>query len=310
MKKWRKYVPFVVSGVLIIILVGYAPWGQVGDAFEDYSPAAISILIWLSLLYYLLKTLRFYYLLKAMGIDQPLGRVAASYMSAQPVSLLPAGEIYRSNQLQRYTGVPVKDSIPQFTMQGILEGVSMASLALMSALALNTLRLPFLGLTVLLAAAALAIKRGHIVQLTKLVNKLPFVDLTHGTIEQLSHRHQAVLSRRTLPLLMAFSFAIELVGAAIAYYAVVGIGGHINFYQAILLYVIPVIIGFVSFLPGGIGLSEHSAVGVLLLSGLPIAKAVGATLIMRVAIVALGVVYGTLVMLASRNLQLKPANSS
>jgi uncharacterized protein (TIRG00374 family) len=302
MSNWRKLLPFGISILLVIILIGYAPWAEVYDAVSDCPPEIIATLIMLSMLYYALKSFRFWLLLRAMDIYQPLKTVTLSYMSAQPVSLLPAGEVYRSHQLKKYTGIPIRESIPQFTMQGVLEGVSMVSLALISALALRTLRLPFLGLTLLLLAIVIAIRQGHVVGISQLLNKLPFVNFNATTIEQLNNKHQAVLNRKKLPLLLATSVTTELVGAAIAYFSVVGVGAHINFYQSVLLYVIPVIVGFVSLLPGGLGISEQSAVGILLLADVPIAEAVGSTLLMRCTLVVLGVIYGGVALLLGSRL--------
>jgi uncharacterized membrane protein YbhN (UPF0104 family) len=93
------------------------------------------------------------------------------------------------------------------------------------------------------------------------------------------------------------SLAIEGVGAGIAFASVVGLGGDINGYQAILVYAIPIILGWLSLLPGGFGISEQSAVGVLLLSDVKVSTAVAATLIMRVTIVGLGAAYGGLAIL-------------
>jgi uncharacterized membrane protein YbhN (UPF0104 family) len=305
--KFHRFTPIIISLILVAILVGYAPWAEVLDAIRDCPPSVIAILGLLSLLYYALKSLRFWLLLRAMDIRQPLKTVALSYMSAQPVSLLPAGEVYRSHQLKKYTGVPLSESIPQFTMQGVLEGVSMVSLALISALALRTLRLPFLALTIVLIAVVLAIRRGHVASISRALNRLPFFNVNSSTIDSLNYKHQAVLNRNKLPLLLAISITTELVGAAIAYFAVVGVGAHINIYQSILLYVIPVIVGFVSLLPGGLGISEQSAVGILLLADIPIAEAVGSTLLMRCTLVVLGVAYGGLALILGR--KLKPAKA-
>lgn len=290
----------MISVLLLAILISYAPWDQVIDILSDFEFGTIVILVALSLAYYGLKALRFWLLLKAMGITKSRKLVTLSYMSAQPVSLLPAGEIYRSHALERYTGVPVKDSLAQFTMQGLLEAAGMCVIAVVSALALHTLRVPFLVLTALVLIGAIAIRKGHIASVTRLLNKLPFVNITESTIQDFSKRHRAVLTRRWLPRLLLISLLIEIVGAVIAYVSVAGIGQHINVYQAALLYVIPVITGFLSLLPGGFGVSEHSAVGVLLLSNVSIGDAVAATLIMRVTIVGLGVFYGFLAGLAGR----------
>lgn len=300
MKRLRRYLPILISVALIIILVGYAPWRAVGGLLGDFDTGTIFILIGLSLLYYTLKAVRFWYLLRAMGIEQPFKLVALSYIAAQPVTLLPAGEIYRSHSLERHTGVPVAHSLPQFTMQGVLEGAAMATIAGVSALALGTLRVPILLLGLATLLAIIAISRGYIANVTRQLNRLPFINVTNRNLERFSERHRSVLSWHWLPLLYAISLATELVGAGIAYAAVVGLGAHINMYQAVLVYVIPVIVGFISLLPGGLGVSEQSAVGILLLSHVSVAHAVASTLIMRVTIVGLGVVYGGIAMLMSR----------
>jgi len=204
----RRYIPLLVSIVLVIVLVGYAPWGQVGKILADFDLGSILLLIGLSLIYYALKTIRFWYLLQAMHIHQPLNVVAVSYISAQPVSLLPAGEIYRSHELRKHTGVPIEASLPQFTMQGILEGGAMALLMLISALALGTLRLPAIILAAFVLLLIIAISRGYVSNATRLANRLPFVNLTEKSIQRFSKRHKAVLTWHWLPFLFGLSLLI------------------------------------------------------------------------------------------------------
>lgn len=300
MKLVKKLLPVVVSLVLLAILASYAPWDQVEHILSELDFSTILILIVLSVLYYGLKSIRYWYLLRAMGIKQPFRPVVVSYMSAQPVSLLPAGEIYRSRALERYTGVPLKKSLPQFTLQGLLEGAALGSVAFVSAIALQTLRVPFLFFGLLVIALVLAIRKGRLINFVHLLNKLPFVNVTEQTIDDLNRRHAAVLTRRRLPFLYGISVVTELVGAVIAYTSVVGLGGDINLFHAALFYVIPILVGFFSLLPGGFGASEHSAIGVLLLSDVSVGQAVASTLIMRVTIVGLGVLYGVLAELYGR----------
>jgi uncharacterized protein (TIRG00374 family) len=288
----RKYASYVISVILVAILLSYVPLSEIRQAFSNFNPHYVLVLLVLSVGYYGLKTVRFWFLLQAIGIVKSYKLVALSYMSAQPVSLLPGGEIYRSHSLRKYTGVPVKDSLAQFTMQGFLEGAAMASLAVISALALHTLRVPMLILAGLILMVTIAIGRGYIKNAGALVNKIPYINVAAETYEHLDERQKAVVSLHWLPLLYGLSILIEVCGASIAYIAVLGIGAHIDSYQAVLLYVIPVIAGFASFLPGGLGVSEQSAVGVLLLSHINVADAIAATIIMRTTIVGLGVLYG------------------
>lgn len=292
MRMVRKFLPFVVSALLLLVLAGYAPWHEVIELLSQARLLSIIGLLLLSILYYSLKTLRFWYLLQAIGIHEKLSIVSLSYMSAQPVSLLPAGEVFRSHSLRRYTGIPVKKSIAQFTMQGFLEGASMAILLVVSALALHVLRIPALILIAVILMAVIGIQKGYLNTFFKGLNKLPFINASQQSVTKFNDQQKAVLSKQWLPLLIGLSLAIELCGVAIAYISVIEVGQQVNFFQAALLYVVPVIVGFITFLPGGFGASEQSAVALLLLAGIAIAPAVAATLIMRVTIVGLGFVYG------------------
>jgi glycosyltransferase 2 family protein len=291
-KLLRRWIPIFISIVIIVVLLVLAPWGEIYNSLSELRAKSIIALLLLSLAYYSLKTIRFWYLLRAMSVDKPFSLVALSYMSAQPISLLPAGEIFRSHSLRRYAGVPVEKSIGQFTLQGLFEGSAMALLMLISALALGTLRLPAIALSLVLIAILLAIRAGYLSEAGKMINRLPYINVTEQRIEQFSKRNRQALSWPWLPLLFGLSLTIELVGSTIAYISVISIGGELNIFQAALLYVVPIILGFVSLLPGGFGVSESSAVGILYLSNAPIAIAAAATLIMRVTIVGLGVIYG------------------
>jgi uncharacterized protein (TIRG00374 family) len=294
MKRVRRLLPFVVSVLLLGVLASYAPWDDVLNILGDFKLSAIGALVGLSALYYVMKSIRFWYLLQAIGIYKPFGLVSLSYMSAQPISLLPAGEVFRSHSLRRFTGVPVRKSIAQFTMQGLLEAASLGILMVVSALTLHVLRIPAVILIVLVIGAIVGIQRGYLTSFIRGLNKLPLISINEKSIDRFNDQQREVISRQWLPFLMLLSFAIELTGVAIAYISVTSIGGDINIYQAALLYVVPVIVGFITLLPGGFGASEQSAVGVLLLAGIPIAHAVASTLIMRVTIVGLGFVYGVI----------------
>ncbi len=287
--------PALVSVLLLLVLVFYAPWPKVFKTFTNLHPSIVILLIVLSLAYYLVKIIRFWFLLRAIKINKPFWAIALSYMSAQPVTLLPGGEIYRSKTLEQFTGVPMKKSISQFTTQGVLEGLAMAIVSFVTAMASNELRLPFLIAALVVLIAFFFAQRGGLAHLYKPLNKLPFVSVSQKAINDFSKANQKILARKRLPLLLVLSVAGELFGVAIAYVAIVGVSGQAEVSQAVLLYVIPMITSFISLLPAGLGVAEHSGVVVLALDGASTAVAVAATLVMRITIVGFGVIYGVLV---------------
>ena len=304
LKPWlpllKKVVPVLISLVLIGLIVSYAPWPAVYKALTKLSPAVILLLLAISTAHFFLKAVRFHFLLQAMGIREPFGMVFLSYMSAQPVSLLPGGEIYRTRTLEKLTGVPMKKSIPTFTTQGLLEGGTMAVLGLICALAIGTLRTPVLILTLLILVSIFLIESGYMMKLLPVLNKLPLVSISRQRIEEFTKSNQAIFTWRWMPILLALSFLVEALGAAVPYVAAKGLGDEISVFQAVLMYIVPVLVGFISLLPGGFGAAEQSAIGIMLLSGASIAIAVAVTLVMRVSLVVVGFIYGVIFQLIVR----------
>ena len=292
----RRWVPLVVSLGLLAIMVGYTPWRQVWATWQLLSPRVIVLLFGLSLMYYSLKVARFWYMLRALQIYQPLGTVALSYLSAQPISLLPAGEIYRTRTLQRHTGVNMRDSMPTFTMQGLFEGIGMAVVGIVSALAIGELRIPILALAVLVLASVVAVQAGYLRYFLRLMNRLPFISISRQYMQRFSKANQIMLSRQWLPLLLSISVITEITGGGIAYVAAHNLGSHINVFQAMLIYIVPLVAGFISLLPGGFGVAEQSTIGLLVLADASVAVAVATTLAIRITIVGLGLAYGIIAM--------------
>jgi uncharacterized protein (TIRG00374 family) len=294
MKVLRRLLPVIISGALIVILIGYAPWPQVGDAISDMRGQTFLVLLVLSLAYFGLKIVRFWVMTRALDIKESLGIVAVSYLAAQPVSLLPAGEIYRARMLQRLTGTSFRQALPTFTMQGLFETTAMVALAAVSTFIIGSHRLPVIIAMAALLLVFIAIRRGYLTAATRLLNALPFFSIEHEQRLAFSRGNEAMLHGLTLWMLLGLSLVTEAVGVLIAYVSVIGLGAHISFYQAVILYVVPVFVGFVSLLPGGLGSSEQSAVGILLLDHTTVTVAVAATLLMRVTLVGTGFIYGLL----------------
>lgn len=296
MKKFRRFVPVVICVLLLIVLAGYAPWKEVGKALAALHPRTYAYLFVLSITYYAIKAVRFWMMLRTLEIYQPPGVSILSYMVAQPVTLLPAGEIYRCKVLERETGVPMRDSLPTFTMQGLLEGAAMTAVGVIGAMAVGELRLPIIGITIAFIFVLLGVQRGYMEHFLAFFNKLPYINIGRARLKKFSRGNQAMLSSRTFPALLVISIVIELLGAAIAYVSVVGLGGQLSLFESILTYVIPLILSFVSFIPGGLGVSEQGTIGIILLAGNPLTTAVAATLVIRVALVGSGLTYGVLAM--------------
>jgi uncharacterized protein (TIRG00374 family) len=82
---------------------------------------------------------------------------------------------------------------------------------------------------------------------------------------------------------------------AVAFYYVTGLaGGKIGLPVAVFIYAFAMLVGAISFLPGGLGGAEVTMVGLLVLNGVPEAQAVAITVFVRLATLWFAVLLGLL----------------
>jgi uncharacterized membrane protein YbhN (UPF0104 family) len=291
--KWlRAALPFVISLALLTIILKLAPWEQVFDTLGEVNFSSLVLLFCLSLCYYLAKISRFWYMLRVLKVPLRFVETGKLYLAAQPVSLLPGGEIYRSRIIKLYENVEMERTLPTFATQGLLEGLALATVALLASLTLGIGRFAALMLLVVALVGIGGVRRGYLKNVIGWFNRIPMINLSAQRLQRFSSSSQNLLIGRVLSGLFGLSLLAEIIGVAIVYTSVHGVGGHLTVAQAALLYVIPIIVGFISFLPGGFGASEQVAIGTLLVMGEGAAVAVAATLLMRFWIVISGLLYG------------------
>lgn len=296
MKPLRAIIPATISLVLIFIIIRLAPWDQVWQALTGLTIADLLALASLGLCYYFIKIVRYWYMLRLLGAPLALPQAAQMYLAAQPVSLIPGGELYRVRILKSQAGIATARVLPIFTTQGILEGFALATLGLFSALQLQVGRLSALGLLLVVMLGVAGVRMGGFRRVLPIMNSLPLVDVSKARIRSFSSNSQSLLSGRSFYVLTGLSILAEICGVCIAYLSVIAVGGSIGWAGAAFLYVAPIIVGFVSFLPGGFGAAEQVAIGWLLFLGQGGTIAVAATLLMRTSIVIAGLVYGLIAM--------------
>ncbi len=84
-----------------------------------------------------------------------------------------------------------------------------------------------------------------------------------------------VLCNTLLTLLFVFANFFTL------YFSFFAFGMHVSFVQVVMVYTLSTVIADLSFIPGGIGLTEALSVGLLNVFGIPLALATAATLLQR-----------------------------
>ena len=239
-------------------------------------------------------------MLKALNIKLPYLSVMRVYLSAQPVSLLPAGELYRSVLLEKEFKVPIIKSAATVTMQGLVEAVVLVLFSLIGVFVIGVDRVLVTIIGILLLLLFVGLQRNWLVGLPKYLNKLPFVHINLDKARKFITDHQALLQPRIFSVTFLLSIVPVLSGISIFYLSSHTVHVPITIAQASIGYSLPVVVSGLSFLPGGVGSSEGSSIIFLQYVGVGAAAAVTITLLVRIFTLGMGLIFGCSALLITR----------
>lgn len=292
MHKIAKFAPLIFAVIILAVVILLAPWDKVLPLLRTVHTDSFLLLAALAAVYYAAKAFRFWAMLRLLDVHRPLGRVSLIYLSAQPMSVLPAGELFRSILLEREENVPVRTSASTVTLQGLIEAMVLVGFSMAGALALGTDRLAVVGAALLVVTLIVALKQGWLKGGDKWLNRLPWVNISRRKYNQFLKDHQALLSGNALFIVGGLSLIPVLCGIGILLVSAQAVGAHLTFAGASIGYSLPVVLSGLSFLPGGIGASEGGSIGVLKLLEVSTAGAFAVTLLVRVFTLGAGMIFG------------------
>lgn len=287
-----RHIPLIIGLLILLAILALAPWGQIRELLEKVPLETFFILTGLSALYYASKAVRFWYILRLLDIRVPFWTTALLYLSGQSVSLLPAGELYRTVLLKKYLGVSMSKSSPSVTIQGLVEAIVLLFFSLAGAFIIGRDRFVVGVVGIFLVLLIVALQRGWFGMTYALINKIPYVSVNQTKFQRFIQDHQDLLAPKPLLSLLAFSVVPVFSGIAILYLSSQAIGFDISYIQSTVGYSLPVIMSGLSFLPGGLGVSEGGSIGMVQFFGASAAAAVTITLLVRIFTLVAGLVYG------------------
>jgi uncharacterized membrane protein YbhN (UPF0104 family) len=263
---------------------------------------AIPGVIALSLTYYLLQGLRWYPLLRAVGVRLPLGRVLLLNLAGQATGLLPLGELTRAVLVSEASGAEFGSVVATITVQELLYTLIIIAAAVPGALghraAAGGIIAALLGtLLVLLILTVRSLFR----RVIGIVRRIPGARRIVPQAEELQ-RDTVVLLRRWDTL---WSTVLSVAGALVAislFWLVVQAmrPGLVSWQDAAFVYAVSHVVGAISLSPGGLGGFEASAAGLLIAVGVDPGAAAAAALVPRAADKGLATLAGLVAFMIAR----------
>ncbi|WP_347986878.1 UbiA family prenyltransferase [Methylomonas sp. AM2-LC] len=259
----------------------------------------------LSLLNYLLRIIRWTVYLSRLGHTLKFNYSALTYIAGFAFTLSPGkvGEMVRGRYLQN-SGVSMSNTAAAFFVERLMDLLAMIALASLAA-ASSTYQGLIWGAVTVIVVIMLMLTLAPWQRIALYTNTLHRIPAPIQKVLQTVVRTLLSAKQLLQPGILSFGFAIGLLA-----WGCEGLGlmviGHItpavsmDMPTAIGIYSIAVIVGALSFLPGGLGGTEAVMIALLTAHGYPLPDALLLTLICRLLTLWLAVAIGWLAVFALR----------
>lgn len=292
---------FIVAVVSALVYVGFALYADVealGGRLGSYAWWTFIAALLLSCGNYAVRWWRWELYLKRLEIEVPRLPSAEIFIAGFALSATPGkiGELLKSLLLKRLYGVAAMRSAPVVVAERLTDFIALSLLAALGVVTFHfhtTMLLLTVGV-VLLGTALLASERG-VAWGIALTRQVPLLRRVSDRLESLLETMRVLLRPGILTsatLLSVLGWGIECVGFLLI---LKGLGAHdATLLTAVFIHATSTILGAVSMLPGGVGLTEALMVSALLILGVfpDEASAVAATLLNRLATLWFAVLLG------------------
>jgi uncharacterized protein (TIRG00374 family) len=291
----------VILGLILAIIV-YAGLAFVSDIKElaevgsNFNWLLFPVVLGLALGNYLMRLIRWHMYLRAVGVDISVRDSAVVFFAGLGMSVSPGklGELLKAQYVKNINETKVRVTAPVVIAERLTDLIGVILIAATGVFIFNYGFL-FFAIIILAVGSLLLTLSSRRISLW-LVGKFSVLPPIRKRREKLEGavESMATLNRSrhlfSATLLSVLAWGFEGVGFYLIINSFPGVA--LEFYAALFIYAFSILIGAVSMIPGGLGVTEGAMTGLMVLLNVPKATAFAATLLVRLATLWFAVVLG------------------
>lgn len=300
-KKYKRKILLSVSlGAIIFLAFSiYADFGNLMIAFSKFSWIWFPVVLALSFGNYLVRFAKWQYYLHILNIKLKPSKSFLIFIGSFIMSVTPGkmGEVLKSFLLKEETGTPVSVSAPIILAERITDFLSIVILCSIGAVVFGygvgivlATGVAFILLTIVLSSKTLSHK------IIALSSKF---SITAKHMDKLNSAYDSIyILIKIKPLILVvvistIAWFLECLGFYVVLYVFSGVSNiEVSLLSATFIYGFSTLVGAIAMLPGGLGATEATLTGLLLLLKIPKDISVASTMIIRVATLWFAVILG------------------
>lgn len=293
----------IIASLLMVGLGFYADFGALLDALRKFKFRLIAVVIFLSILNYLTRFLRWNFYLKRVGVKIPLNLSAYTFFSGLLMSVTPgkSGEIFKSLILKESKGIPIALTAPVVFAERLTDLIAVVLLASAFSIGFSVdYRIIIVAVIMIVFFISLFFSERFMIAIEKLFLRFQRLEKFVVSIHNLFKGVKSLLGIR--PILIGTAFgALAWVFESLGFYLLLlNIISSTKVSFAIFVYTISTLAGAVSMLPGGLVFTEAAMSSILISTGYPKPASIAVTVLIRALTLWFGSFLGLAVFLSSK----------
>jgi uncharacterized protein (TIRG00374 family) len=294
--KKKLFISLGVAGLIYLAFTIYADYNQVIFAFAQFEWFLIPLVLLLSFLNYISRFIKWDYYLSVLNVKIKKIDSFSIFMSGLIMSVTPGkmGELLKSYLVKQVTGEPISKTAPIILVERITDFLSLILIALIGAYIFDYGRmiviivgLFFILLVVIISNKTLSLK------MISLLVKIKVLQKFLSSINSAYESSYILLKPKPLFLMSTFSLISWFLECLGYYIILINFKVDVSIIWASFSYAFATIVGAITMLPGGLGVTEGSLTFLLVENGLAtIDVSVASTFIIRAATLWFAVLVG------------------
>jgi len=296
-QKLKKKILFSLAfaGALYLAFTIYADYNKVIDAFSKFNWALLPLLLLLSFFNYFTRFYKWDYYLSIINVKISKLDSLSIFMSGLIMSITPGkvGELLKSYLVKEVTKEPVSKTAPVVFAERVTDFLSLLLIAVIGAVAFDYglgvsigVSIFFLIIIFVISSKKISLTIIGYAEKIKLINK--YISNIHHAYES-SYQLLRPLPLMKMTFLSLISWGFECLGY---HFILLNFGITFGFFWASFSYAFAIIVGAISMLPGGLGITEGSLTFMLIERGVASEIAVTTTFLVRVVTLWFAVLIG------------------
>ena len=307
MKVLKKIISVVIITIIIYaVFLFMSDLDKISDKIFNFKLEFLPIIIGLVVFSWIISYSRWNILLKNQNIHIPHSLNFQIFLIGGALGITPGkiGELFKSQILKEKFNIPRTKTAPLFIVEKFLDLVSAMIVTLIGIWFIPEIGyLAIVGLMISVLLFKILTSKKFFNQTLNFLNKIKFLK---KYLEPLSSSHEILsktLYSKKMFLLLILSFFYWIIIGCAAFFVIEGFGFSIgSILNIISTYSSSLVIGALSFIPGGIGIAEGSLIGLLTFQGIDISEAIVIVVLIRIFTLWFSTITGFIALKTSRSL--------